>query len=112
MASIRSQMRRSVVYAVKIRCVGNKAENTYEVATGVEVKVEIEVKTAAEQDGQTVVLSMVLILLRATATARRGGGHQTAAKCRNPWSCRNKKELIQRARHVGHRQGTTTSWST
>lgn len=23
------------------------------------------------------------------------------AACRNPWSCRNKKELIQRARHVG-----------
>lgn len=52
LASIRSRMRRSVVSAVKIRCVGNKAENIYEVATGVEVEVEVEVKTAAEQDGR------------------------------------------------------------
>lgn len=28
------------------------------------------------------------------------------AGCRNPWSCRNRKELIQRARHMGHRRGT------
>lgn len=28
------------------------------------------------------------------------------SECRNSWSCRNKQELIQRARHVGHRQGT------
>lgn len=46
-------------------------------------------------------------LTQSHCDCKRGGGHQTAAECRNPWSCRNKKELIQRARHVGHRQGTT-----
>lgn len=31
---------------------------------------------------------------------------ESESECRNSWSCRNKQELIQRARHVGHRQGT------
>lgn len=37
---------------------------------------------------------------RCTATGR-------LQSCRNPWSRRKKQELIQRARHVGHRQGTS-----
>lgn len=64
-------------------------------------------------------LPLLLFLLRATAaTERRGEGakpglekvyRQTAdslTECRNTWSCRNEQELIQRARHVGHRRGT------
>lgn len=81
------------------------------------VEDEVEVKTAVEQDIICYAPSSLLFLTPSYSEPhhsdrKRGKGrcqlekhpewYRWTAECRNPWSCRNKKELIQRARHVGH----------
>lgn len=79
----------------------------------VDMQVEVEVKTAVEAQR----LSKLLPYSCSYSDWEEGEGggadhakleqaHSETAGCRNSWSCRNKQELIQRARHVGHRQGT------